>query len=227
MSSLLLAALLACGARAETGWKKAAGSLLLQDSSGTVVGEQPLGKWEENRGVRVIIHAVRGGASKDGRFAWTFDEQSAWNYAKTERLERRAELRFFGTGGNELWSTQSAAAPSQSEPLALSDDGETALLAVRLGAGWRVEARNYLGIVNWDLGPFPILENIFLTGGGRYAMVRWGEPDKSSTYSFLDLKHKKRHDIPSAQMRMGEAKLLEDGSVVSGGKTVFAFEEKR
>lgn len=226
MSALLLAVVMACGARAEQGWKKAASSLLLQDSSGTIVAEQPLGKWEENRGVRVVIHSVLGGASKDGRFAWTWDEQSAWNFAKTERLERRYELRFFGTGGSELWSTQSAAAPPQGDPLALSDDGETALVAVRLSGGWRVEARNYLGIVNWDLGPFPILETLALTGGGRYGMVRWGEPDKSSTYTFLDLKSKKRRDIPSAEMRLGEAKITEDGRVVSGGKTVFAFEEK-
>lgn len=226
MSALLLTALLACGAGAETGWKKAGGSLLLHDSSGTIVAEQPLGKWEENRGVRAVVHAVRGGASKDGRFAWTWDEQSAWNYAKTERLERRGELRFFGTNGAELWSTQSAAAPPQGDPLALSDDGETVLLALRSAEAWRVEVRSYLGTVSWELGPFPILEALSLTGGGRYAMVRWGEPDKSSTYTFLDVKRKRRHDAASAEMHLGEAKLREDGTVVSGGKTVFAFEDK-
>lgn len=218
MRTLLVLALLASAE-----WRKQGSSLVLL-SSGTIAGEQPLGAWDEPKGVRVVAHNVKGGVSKDGRFAWTFDAQHAWNYGKTERLEKRNVLRYYGTGGQELWSSQSADAPALSgEPVSISDDGETILMAARDSGSWRVEVRTYLGNELYDVSPLPILESMRLTGNGRYAELRWTKPDEETTYTVLELATKKRHDLPASKLHLGKATLEDDGRVLSGGKVVFSF----
>ena len=218
MKALLVLALLASAE-----WKKQGSSLVLY-SSGTIAGEQPLGTWDEPKGVRVIVHKVKGGVSKDGRFAWTFDAQNAWNYAKTQRLEKRNVLRYFGTSGSELWTSQAADAPVLSgEPVSISDDGETVLMAARDAGSWRVEVRSYLGNEKWVIGPLPVLESMRLTGNGKYGELRWSKVDEDTIFTVLDLAAQKREDIPASKLKLGKARLEDDGRVVSGGKVVFSF----
>lgn len=211
----MLAALLGAGP-AHAGpakvWINQASSLLHYDSSGTLSGELPLGRWEEPSGGRVIVHETRGAASRDGRFAWTW-----------EKVAQRSMLRFFGPLGGELWSEESAAAPESGEPLVLSGDGETALLCRRTAAGLTAAVKSYVGNTLWEVGPFPVLHAMELTENGRYALLRWTEPEKTSTHTFLEVPSKKRKDIPSGELLLGQASIDGDGTVRSGRKTVFSF----
>jgi hypothetical protein len=197
------------------GWVKRSSSLLHYDSSGTLSGELPLGRWEEPLGGRVIVHETRGSAARGGSFAWTW-----------ETVDGRAVLRFFGPSGRELWSEGTAAAPESGEPLVLSAGGETSLLCRRSGAGLSVAVKSFVGNTLWEIGPFPILHVMELTDNGRYALLRWSEPDKSATHTFLDLEAKARKDVPSGELLLGQASVGEDGTVRSGGKTVFSLAPK-
>ena len=104
-----------------------------------------------------------------------------------------------------------------------SASGENILLAQRAPKGWLVSVRTYLGIPEWELGPFPELDSMFITPSGRYAMIRWTDPDKSRTHTFLELPTKTRKDIPSGELYLGSAIMWEDGKVTSGKKEVFVF----
>lgn len=220
----LLLPLLLLAAPAEALWKKQGSSLVYFDKEGSIAGELPLGKWEEPAAGKLVVHEVRGGVSKDGRFAWTWDAQNTWNAAKTQRLERRNLLRYHGTAGQELWLSQSADAPRRSgEPVSLSDDGETVLVAARDSGNWRVEVRGYLGNEEWSLGSFPILESMRLTGNGRFAELRWTQPDEKSIVTVLELATKKREDVDAGKLKLGRAQLTDDGRLMSEGKAVFSF----
>lgn len=208
MIRLLAAAALLCAGHAAaapvSGWVKQGSSLLHYDSSATLSGELPLGRWED--------FDVRGGTSKNGSFAWTWDARSLL-------------LRFFGPSGRELWSAERTAATESGEPLALSGDGELLLLCRGSASGSTVEVRSFVGNTLWQAGPFPILHAMELTRNGRYALLRWTEPEKAASHTFLAVALRKRKDVASAELHLGRASIDESGAVRSGGKTLFSMEE--
>ena len=94
---------------------------------------------------------------------------------------------------------------------------------MRDSGNWRVEIRGYLGNVDWELGSFPILESMRLTGNGRFAELRWTQPDEKTVVTVLELKTKKREDVDAGKLKLGKAELTDDGRLLSGGKAVFSF----
>lgn len=86
-----------------------------------------------------------------------------------------------------------------------------------------MEARDWAGGTTLKAGPFPRLVSIALTPGGRYAVARWGVPDKSDTHSFFDLWTKARKDIETSDLTLGLARIGDDGVVRSGRRDVFSF----
>jgi hypothetical protein len=114
--------------------------------------------------------------------------------------------------------------PEKGEPVAFSSDSKVVLIARHLGESWSVEARDWAGGVRLKAGPFPRLVSIALAPGGRYAVARWGVPDKSDTHSFFDLWTKERKDIETSDLTLGLARIGDDGVVRSGRRAVFTFE---
>ncbi len=205
------------------GWQRQGNSLLLYDESGELVQEHGLQSSEENAGAKIVVNEVTAGASANGRAAWLLERRIGWNYAKSKMLDSRRRLRVFGASGAELWGDSDADAAEQGDPVALSDDGKTALYATRAGVAgsWSLMARDWTGNILMTAGSFPRLMSIALTPNGRFVMARWAVPDKSATHTFLDLKRKLRKDIPSSDMTLGLARVEDDGVVRSGRRVVF------
>lgn len=205
------------------GWQRQGNSLLLYDDTGELAQEHGLVSSEEGAGSRIVVHTITAGASANGRAAWLLDRRVGWNYAKTKVLDSRRRLTLLGAGGAELWSDVEADAPEQGEPVALSDDGKVAVYARREGAAgaWSVVARDWAGNTLMVAGPFPRLVSVALTPNGRFVMARWAVPDKSATHTFLDLKTRRRRDVPSSELTLGLARVGDDGVVRSGRRVVF------
>ena len=178
-------------------WVRQASSLLRYDAAGDLAEEVGLGRWEEVGASGPVTRQLRGDASPGGSFAWTFEKKTFWNASKTKILTTERHLRFLGRGASELWSAPEADAPSSGEPVVFSADGETVLAALRRPEGWWVSMRTYIGNVLMEAGPFPSLTSTALAPGGRFALARWTEVDKSATHSFLNAVSKKRVDVPS------------------------------
>lgn len=205
------------------GWQRQGNSLLLYDEAGALVQEHGLVSTEEGAGSKLVVHVITAGASANGRAAWLLDRRVGWNFAKTKKLDARRRLAVLGATGAELWSDNEADAPEQGEPVALSDDGKTALYARREGVAgaWSVVARDWAGNILMSAGPFPRLVSLALTPNGRFVMARWAVPDKSSTHTFLDLEARARKDVPSSELTLGLARVDDDGVVRSGRRVVF------
>ncbi|MBI5209261.1 MAG: hypothetical protein HY927_04720 [Elusimicrobia bacterium] len=205
-------------------WMKQGASLVLYDSSGTIVHEIPLGAWEEPAPAQVRGTRTQGGTSTDGRFAWTFQKTTTWNPPKTKTLGTDRILRFYGLSPRELWSETGADAPESAEALALGASGEVVALALRRGGGdWAVAVRSYLGATLLEEKGFKGLPVVTLTSDGRYALARWTEEDKSATHTFIEVPTRTRHDIPSEEFVLGPARIAEDGKVFSGKRLLHDF----
>ena len=74
-----------------------------------------------------------------------------------------------------------------------------------------------------SLPPGEQLESAELTDDGRYALVLWSRLGQPPIYTLLDLKRKRRKDIPAAKTRSKRARLWEDGSLRSRGKLLYQF----
>lgn len=205
------------------GWQRQGNSLLLYDEEGALVQEHGLSSSEESAGTKIVVHEVTAGASTNGRAAWLLDRRVGWNYAKSKMLDSRRRLTVFGAAGAELWGDSEADAPEQGDPVALADDGKTALYARRDGVAgaWSLVARDWAGNTLMVVGPFSRLMSLALTPNGRFVMARWAVPDKSATHTFLDLKTRARKDIPSSELTLGLARVEDDGVVRSGRRVVF------
>lgn len=206
-------------------WVRQASSLLRHDAGGDLAEEIGLGRWEEGGASGLSVRETRGDAAPGGRFAWIFDKKTSWNPAKTRLLAVERNLRLLGASGAELWASAEADAPSGGEPLAFSADGETLALALRRPQGWFISLRSYIGNAFLEEGPFPSLTAVAIAPGGRYALARWIEIDKSATHTFLAINPKKRVDLPSESFLTGPAELRDDGKVFSGGKLVAELNE--
>lgn len=208
-------------ARSAPGWTRQANSLLLYGEDGGLSEELPL-RGPDDTGT--VSRETLGGISPDARLAWTLERKLTWTPGRTKVLESHRTFKVFGTGGAELWRDSAADVPERSAPVLFSADSKTLLLARRGDDGWRVEARSWLGQTLATLGPYPRLISMALTPGGRYALARWGVPDKSDTHTFLDLGSKKSKDVQSSDLVLGLARIGDDGVVRSGSRTVFTFE---
>ena len=209
--------------RATPGWSKQASSLLLYGDDGGLAQELPL-KTLDEQGAGTTSRETLGGVSPDAHMAWTLDRRFVWNQGRTKLLESHRLFRTFGTAGAELWRDDAVDLPERGAPVLFSADSKTLLLAKRGDAGWSAEARTWLGQVVASIGPFPRLISMALTPNGRYALARWGVPDKSDTHTFIDLAAKARRDVPSSDLILGLARIDDDGVVRSGSKVVFAFD---
>ena len=233
ISALLAAALALSSARAADapalpdmavghstpGWSKQGKSLVLYDAAGELAFE--IGLLREDSGV--VSREVTGGVSPDGRAAWTLERKLTWNAARSKMLESRRVLRIHGSTGQTVWSDDAVDVPEKGEPVVFSDDSKVILLACHFGESWSMEARDWAGGTTLKAGPFPRLVSIALTPGGRYAVARWGVPDKSDTHSFFDLWTKARKDIETSDLTLGLARIGDDGVVRSGRRDVFSF----
>jgi hypothetical protein len=207
-------------AQAATGWVKKGSSLLLYDKDEELVSEIGLETTEEGTTAKPVVHEILGGAAKSGRFAWTLDRRRTYNADRTKLLASKRMLKVLGSGGEPIWTSTEADAIDDGDPVAFSDDGETLLASFHSTLSWRVAAKGYLGNTLMDLYNLPELESIQITPNGKYAMIRWTDPDKSDTHTFLNIPKKARRDVPSGTLHLGRAKLAPDGQVSSGGKVI-------
>lgn len=205
--------------RSAPGWSKQGKSLVLYDADGALSFEIGLSR-DENGAVTV---EVQGGASPDGKAAWTLERRLTWNASRSKLLESRRLLKIHGSSGQTLWTDESGDWPEKGEPVAFSNDSQMILTACHFGESWSVEARDWTGTTKLKTGPFPRLVSIALAPGGRYAVARWGVPDKSDTHSFFDLWTKARKDIETSELTLGLARLGDDGVVKSGRRDVYSF----
>ena len=205
--------------RSTPGWSKQGRSLVLYDAEGSLSAE--IGLSREDSGS--VTHEVWGGASPDGAAAWTLDRKLTYNPSRSKLLESRRMLKIHGSAGQVLWSDQYVDFPEKGEPVAFSNDSKTILIACHYGESWSVEARDWAGGDKLKAGPFPRLISISIAPGGRYAVARWGVPDKSDTHSFFDLWTRARKDIETSELTLGLARMGDDGVVRSGRRDVFAF----
>jgi hypothetical protein len=208
-------------ARAAPGWSRQANSLLLYGEDGSLSSEIPLHEPDDSG---TTSRETLGGVSPDARLAWTLDRKLTWTPGRTKVLESRRTFKTYGTSGQELWRDEAVDMPERGEPVLFSADGRTLLLARRTDEGWTAQSRTWLGATLAAIGPFPRLISMALTPNGRYALARWGVPDKSDTHTFVDLATKARHDVQSSDLVLGLARIGDDGVIRSGSKTVFAFE---
>ena len=205
--------------RSTPGWSKQGKSLVLYDAEGALSFE--IGLLREESGN--VTREVTGDASPDGRAAWTLERKLSWNPSRSRMLESRRVLKVHGSTGQTLWSDNAVDLPEKGEPVVFSDDSKVVLIACHFGESWSVEARDWTGGTTLKAGPFPRLVSIALTPGGRYAVARWGVPDKSDTHSFFDLWTKARKDIETSELTLGLARIGDDGVVRSGRRDVFSF----
>ncbi|MBI4061701.1 MAG: hypothetical protein HY403_09750 [Elusimicrobia bacterium] len=205
--------------RSAPGWSKQGRSLVLYDAEGSLSFE--IGLLREETGS--VTREVSGGVAPNGEAAWTLERRLTWNPSRGRLLESRRMLKIHGSTGQTLWSDDAADWPEKGEPVAFSDDSKVVLIARHLGESWTVEARDWAGSSKLKAGPFPRLVSVALAPGGRYAVARWGVPDKSDTHSFFDLWTKARKDIETSDLTLGLARLGDDGVVRSGRRDVFAF----
>ncbi len=205
------------------GWTAARSSLLLFDKNGKLIDEVGIGDWEvEIEGGLLLRRHMRGGTSRDGRFAWHWQKLESRHMEHDEELvASTTTLVYMGTRGQILWQSAHADAPLDISPLTLSRDGETFVAVEHHGADWVVNAYTFTGNLLMGHRPVRRLEQIALTGSGRHVMILWSAPESALVYTILDLKKRTRKDIPASEASLGQAELREDGAVVSDGRVLY------
>ncbi len=204
-------------------WEKRASSLLYFDKTGALSDEVGLGFSEGPESGSHKVVETRGGTSPDGRYAWEWRRRELWNSAKIRRISATRTLRFLGTAGKALWKIDGADTPEKGDPLTFSGDGEVLIAAVKREKGFHCLVRNPLGGTFAEAGPFPKLVSMTLTERGSYAVIRWTDPDKSATFTILEVNTLRRKDIPSSKFLLGRALVTEEGKVLSGKRLIFDF----
>ena len=212
--------------RTVAAWVRMPTSLLLYDSSGTLVQEIGIGQWQDEVGGLPRRHTGRGGASKDGRFAWSWEKIEAVPPpvrpgALPTPTEKPRVLTYRGTDGHELWHDYIADAPQDLEPASQSADGEIALVLERGPDGWTVAAFDLLGDRLLEAHNPGVVELAEISPQGRFACIRWHPNNQPPVYSHIDIAHKvqrflKLTDVPPAPIRIDD-----DGRVFAGDKAIF------
>jgi hypothetical protein len=207
--------------RSTPGWSRQANSLLLYAPDGTLSQELPLHEPEDTGSA---TRETSGGVSPDATMAWTLERRLVWSPGRAKLLESHRQFRAFGVAGVELWRDDSVDLPERGAAVQFSSDSKVLLISRRGDDGWSAEARTWMGATIDAIGPFPRLISMALTPNGRFALARWGVPDKSDTHTFVDLATKARRDVPSSDLVLGLARIGDDGVARSGAKVVFAFD---
>jgi len=207
------------------GWAAAQGSLLRFDRRGKLVDEVGIGEWDVELEDGVILRQrMRGGTSRDGRFAWHWQKLETVKLGRTDEvLASTTTLSYLGTRGQTLWESSRADAPPEVSILEQSHNGETFLVVERSTTGWDASVYTFTGNRIMGIRAAERLEKVFLTENGRYALVLWSAFRQPLIYSFLRLKNKRRKDLPAADAMLGHAALREDGAVVSDGEILYRF----
>ena len=135
-------------------------------------------------------------------------------------LAWKRALVVLGPDGTRLWRDDRAGAPQGLEPVLMSDDGETLLVSRGEDGVWGVSAVTAHGRPLLSLGPLARLERMALTGDGRFAMVLGTPPGGVATYTLLDLRTRRRRDLPAAEAGPARPRLTEEGRLMAGSKTV-------
>lgn len=205
-------------------WHAFGSSLALYDDFGVLRNELGLGLWRDEYRGEVVEREMRGGVSGNGRFAWHWQRivrREAGLRGRTLRADRM--LVYLGTAGQILWMSEAADAPPRLPPLLLSADGETALVFERAGRKWSAVARLFVGSDMMRVRGADRIEGAGLTANGRFATVLWIATDGPLLYTFFDLRERRSHRFPAADVLLGKAHITEEGVVKSGPKTVFSF----
>lgn len=207
------------------GWVSMPSSIVLYDSSGTPAGEIASGQWDEEIGTATVRRrTVRSGASEDGRFAWDWQKVDILQLGRVAITKSTGRfMRYLGTDGQELWRDELADAPKGVDPVAISKNGETALVLERTEASWGVAAFSFAGNklleVRGSGGP----RALALSPNGRYGLVLWHPLDQPPLYSFLDLGKRRHVDKPADPLSPGAPRMADDGKAYVGNKTAFSF----
>ncbi|MFA6029863.1 MAG: hypothetical protein WC969_08425 [Elusimicrobiota bacterium] len=224
MNLLLALFLPLAAAAAEPQWKLAGSSLLLV-ADGAPAVEFGLGTWEEEKGALVERRSVRGGLSKDGRFAW--------HWTRVESIQRRREdtvlsssntLSYYGREGRALWSAEDADAPAGRAPLLMGDDGEFAVVFSRRDGKWRMSAYSFAGrpLVSAELDER--LAETRMTPSGRFVLAAWSPREKPLMLTLLDLRTRSKCQTPAASLPpLTQLVLTEDGELKSGERVAYRF----
>ncbi len=200
------------------GWVLKPASLLLFDSSGTLVTEIGLGQWKDESSRSV--HAARAGVSKDSRFAWAWEKSDSqgWGAPAHSRL-----LRYFGTDGGELWRSESADEPKGLAPALLNESGDRLLVAERSPDGWSLSAYDWTGTRLVGARAPGQLELMLLSPLGRFAVGRWKSIDLPPVYRFFDLDKRRVSDGPVDKRPNGPLRVDDAGQVWAGEQPFFRF----
>lgn len=224
MIPLLALLLPLAAAAAEPQWKLAGSSLLLVADDGPTA-EFGLGTWEEEKGGLVERRSVRGGISKDGRFAWHWTRVESIRRTREDAvLSSSSTLSYYGREGRALWSAEDADAPAGRPPLLMGDDGEFAVVFARRDGRWRMSAFNFSGrpIVSAELDER--LAETRMTPSGRFVLAAWSPRDKPLMLTLLDLRTRSKCETPAAALPpLAQLELTEDGELKSGERVAYRF----
>jgi hypothetical protein len=207
------------------GWRKTKSSLLLFGPEGDLINEIGLGEWTEDMGEGLKARRVmRGGASENGRFAWHWQKVETVRPGRSEiLLGSTMTLVYLGTSGQTLWNNDRADTPEDLEPLYQSRLGETAVTVERSTHGWTISAYAFTGNVLASFHTGPRLLDAALTRNGRFITALYSGVDTALIYTFYDLKTHARKDISADKTQLGRAFVQDDGTVLSGKKTIHRF----
>ncbi|MBI4422410.1 MAG: hypothetical protein HY554_01705 [Elusimicrobia bacterium] len=202
-------------------WLKTGSSLLLYDSSGTLVDEVGLGRWSDaGEGGALTRRWVRGGVSPDGRFAWSWEKTEVVKPGRAEQVLSSARLmRYLGTTGSELFRDELADAPEGLDPVVVSADGERALVCERGPDAWIVAVYDFTGNRLMDAHGKGSIEFAQLAPGGRYGLVRWHQLDQPPVYGVLDVDRRAQKTLSGARLT-GAARVDDEGRLFVGDKLI-------
>lgn len=231
-----LAAAFALVARGECRayWQSNGSSLVLYDSSGTVLNEIGLGEWEEparsedGKEIPDVYkkHSARHGISSDRRFAWTFQTVETIKRARISKtLSRTRVLRYYGLSADEFWNDTLAEAPRGLDPIVLSEKAEIALVAENV-EHWRLAAYSFTGNRIMEAVSKGEIEQMAVSPNGRYAAAKISPEKDPKYFLFMDLETKQTRELPATELPYGPLKLDDAGGARVSDRTVEPFKPK-
>lgn len=207
------------GQASAAGWLAAPSSLVLRAPHGALVHELGLGRFPDRDGA--LTRELRGGASKDGRFAWHWQRVEVKSDGPVEAPPRTVStLVYLGAHGQILARIDDADAPEGLAPAALSGDGEVLLAALRKDGAWTVTARSFTGRELASVTKVHRLQALAVSENGRRALVAWAGLDLPMMVTLFDLARGERLDIPAETLPAGPWTLAADGTLLAAGRPV-------
>lgn len=199
------------------GWRAAPASLLLRGPGGAIVHELGLGSYPASDGSQ--SRELRGGASRDGRFAWHWQKVSLWDPGAAPP-RTFSTLVYLGSHGQILTRLDGADAPDGLPPAALSADGEVLLAARRIAGSWTVSAHGFTGRELAAVTKAHRVAALAVSANGRRALVAWAGLDLPMMVTLLDLARGERLDLPAESLPPGPWTLSDSGSLLAAGRPV-------